>query len=170
MLLGLTGPAGVGKDTVGKFLSGYGYTPYAMAAPLKEMLAVVGLIEPRTREEKEALIPGYPFSYRTASQKLGTEWARAVDPDFWLKQAELRVGSAHQVVVTDVRFENEASWVRSRGGRIIHIIGRETTVSGENATHASENGILKHDSDWVLPNGGTLEVLHGRVLQLLKWL
>lgn len=168
VLLALTGPAGVGKDTVADLLAGYGYTKYAFATPMKQMLATVGLNEPATREGKEALLPNLPFSYRQAAQRLGTEWARHLDEDFWLKVAESRIGGAARVVISDCRFENEASWIRSRGGRIIHIVGRQTTVTGEAAKHASEFGILKRDSDLLLENNSTIATLHDRVFQLIR--
>lgn len=168
IFLGLTGPAGVGKDTVASLLAGYGYTPYAFATPMKEMLHVAGLVEPSTREAKEANLPGLSYSYRHAAQQLGTEWARNLDTDFWVKVAARRVGGMARVVFSDVRFENEAAWIRSSGGKIVHIIGRQTTVQGAAALHASETGIRKVDSDLVLENDSTVETLHDRVFQILK--
>lgn len=168
IFIGLTGPAGVGKDTVASLLAGYGYSPYAFATPMKEMLRVAGLTEPSTREAKELNLEGEAYSYRQAAQRLGTEWARHLDENFWVKVAAKRVGGLPRVVFSDVRFENEADWIRSAGGRIIHIIGRQTTVQGVAATHASENGIRKADADLVLSNDSTIETLHDRVFQLLK--
>jgi hypothetical protein len=167
MLLGLTGPAGVGKDTVAQFLAGYGFVSYAFAKPLKEALSVLDINEPDTREAKEQLIPNRPYSYRTAAQRLGTEFARAIDPDFWLKLAASRTCGNYNTVVTDVRFENEATWVRKQGGLLVHIIGRRTTVNGINAKHSSENGVHLLSSDVILDNSGDKIHLLNNVKQLV---
>lgn len=165
-IIGLTGPAGVGKDTVASVLAGV-YTRYAFAGPLKIALSCLNLFEPRTRAAKEVLLPGKPYSYRTAAQTLGTEWARRLDPDFWLKLADEKTVHLRKVVFTDVRFNNEADWVRTRGGVIWHVTGRATTVTGEAAAHASEVAVDFKDGDWTLDNSGTLEDLTSNTQDLL---
>lgn len=167
MLIGLTGPAGVGKDTVAAVLKSMGWYQYAFAKPMKEMLAVVGLHEPPTREAKEAELPGLGFSYRKAAQRLGTEWARELHQDFWLMVAEKQIAFYPKVVISDVRFENEAAWLRNMGGTIVHIIGRRTTVQGEEALHVSENGIMQRPQDKILENSGSLSLLAVNINTLL---
>ena len=168
MLLGLTGPAGVGKDTVAMLLRDYGFSSYAIASPLKKMLSAIGLHEPKTREEKEVNLSGRQFSYRKAAQTLGTEWARNLEDAFWLNLAEQELRKHDRLVITDVRFENEAAWLRQHGGRLIHISGRATTVDGEAAKHASEAGIKPIPGDLYLVNDATLAELNGRVSRLLS--
>ena len=55
----------------------------------------------------------------------GTHLRRKLDPDCWIKKIEPNVLSAMvqgvTPVITDVRFGNEADWVRSLGGVMIHI-------------------------------------------------
>lgn len=176
MLLGLTGPAGVGKDTVAMLLRDYGFSSYAIASPLKKMLAAAGLREPKTREEKEANLPGRQFSFRKAAQTLGTGWARSLEENFWLilaeqtlfNPAEQELLKHDRLVITDVRFENEAAWLRQRGGKLIHISGRATTVDGEAAKHASEAGIKPIPGDLYLVNDATLAELNGKTCRLLS--
>ena len=170
MLLGLTGPAGVGKDTVAMLLRDYGFSSYAIASPLKKMLAAIGLHEPKTREEKEVNLPGRQFSYRKAAQTLGTEWARKLEDAFWLNLAEQELRKHDRLVITDVRFENEAAWLRERGGRLIHISGRATTVDGEAAKHASEAGIKPIPGDLYLVNDATLAELNSKISLLLYFI
>lgn len=166
-IIGLTGPAGVGKDTVASLLAGL-YKPYAFARPLKEALAVLRIYEPSIREAKELPLQGRPFSYRKAAQTLGTEWARNLDPDFWLNLAAQNTQHMKQVVFTDTRFENEAAWVRKQGGAIWHISGRATTVAGEAANHASEVTVEFKEGDFKLDNSGSIEDLTCAVQELLK--
>lgn len=158
ILVGLTGPAGVGKDTVAGCFRVAGYEHYAFAKPLKQALQILGMQEPETREAKEINYPGKTYSYRTAAQSLGTEWGRSLSPDFWIELAKQKYAESDNPrwVVSDVRFEEEANWIRSAGGLIIHVIGRQTTVSGKNATHLSERGILKQNEDLIFDNSGSI--------------
>lgn len=167
-LIGLTGFAGAGKDTAALLFERLaGYKPYAFAKPLKQALDVLGIHEPADRAQKEALIPGRNYSYRTAAQRLGTEWARSLDPDFWINLATDFVQKNDRVVISDVRFENEADMVRSHGGTMIHIVGRKPTVTGDNLRHPSEKPIVVKASDIVLDNSGGLHELHYKVLEIL---
>ena len=173
-LIGLTGKAGSGKDTVGQYLHKWAdaYT-LAFAFPLKEALAVMGFPEPKDREAKDAAITGFNFSWRELAQTLGTEWGRARDPDLWLKLAmqevdRIRAARPHSlVVITDVRFENEAAAIRERGGQIWHITGREGQMLGGTKAHASEAGVQVAKGDKVIVNSGTLVELADLVDELM---
>jgi hypothetical protein len=164
ILIGLAGKAGSGKDTAAAYLrKTYGFSQSAFAGPLKSMLAAVGIHEP-ARDQKELPLPGWDFSYRKAAQTLGTEWGRDLQGNFWLKLAENNIEMLQSVpvnlvqghAITDVRFENEAEMVRSKGGVIIHIEGREYAV----AAHASEAGVAVQPKDFIVRNDSTLEKLY----------
>ena len=164
-LIGLTGKAGSGKDTVAQML---GYCTYAFAAPLKNALAAMGFPEPE-RSQKEELIPGFDFSWREAAQKLGTEWGRGLQSDIWLTMAE-RERAASKVeflVVTDVRFHNEADWVRDHGV-LVHVLGRQSELVGKTATHASETVLPCHPDDYVIPNIGSVNDLKMHTHRLVE--
>lgn len=177
-LIGITGKAGVGKDTAGAYLAqAHGFDRYAFASPIKRMLGVLGLCEEHFSDHaaKEAVIPAFGCSYRHLAQTLGTEWGRSIHPHFWLQMAKLRYygldrsGEAYGLVITDVRFENEAEWIREEGGVVVHIVGRETTVSGDAAKHVSENGVLFHpDVDALVGNQGTLADLYRSLDTLVR--
>lgn len=68
------------------------------------------------------------------------------------------------MVIPDVRFENEAEWVRNKGGRIIHVVRANPT---QIETHVSENGVTKSPLDAILFNSGTLEELQIATRELL---
>lgn len=155
--VGLAGPAGVGKDTVGSLMTTY--RVYAFAGPLKQALATLSIYEPPSRHAKELNLDGRNYSYRKAAQTLGTEWARKLDKNFWVKLAQTKTALASKVVFTDVRFEEEASWIRGQGGVIWHISGRSTTVFGEAADHESERQIQFKDGDKRIDNSGSIQDL-----------
>lgn len=165
-LIGITGKAGVGKDTAAsRLVRQHGYEQYAFASPIKRMLGVLGFPEHLFTDHvtKEAIIQDLGCSYRKLAQTLGTEWGRTIHPEFWLIQAKRAYGRACReehaagFVISDVRFENEAEWIRSEGGTVIHIYGRETTVDGTAAQHVSEGGVMFHPSqDIVISNAGAI--------------
>lgn len=105
---------------------------------------------------------------RHAMQQLGTEWGRSCCEDIWVryglrKANELRKTSP--VVITDVRFQNEADAVRQAGGEVwrVHRPGASDVAAG----HASE---VEQDSivaDLALENAGTLDDLRRAVAAAL---
>ena len=113
-------------------------------------------------DHKEQVIPALGVSPRRLMQTLGTDWGRElIHPDIWLTMALQRlVHVGPGMVIADVRFENEAAWVRKYGGRILHV-HRPDAAAVE--THASEYGIQQLPEDLVIMNAGSLEDLHAKV-------
>ena len=68
------------------------------------------------------------------------------------------------LAITDVRFENEAEWIRSTGGTIIHIVRRDVTWNPDG--HESERGIEINDADMILTNTGSLAEFEQKTLDL----
>jgi len=184
-IIGLTGPAGSGKDTVRQMLEqNHHCTGLAFADPMRAMLAPlldlcgVGNEWMAQRELKELPIPGLGQSYRVLAQRLGTEWGRSIDPDFWVKVAAASMAEVMNIkgpdtvfVISDVRFDNEAQWVKDHGGVIWHI---HRPASQAVAAHQSENGIRPELVDANILNNNTLSDLDVKVmqmgaLQMLKW-
>lgn len=169
-VIGLHGHARAGKDTVANFiLSHRGGYLYSFADPIRAMLVPLGInmSDPYWQARKEDVIPALGVSPRRLMQTLGTEWGRQIiNPDLWLilaKQRLLNFGPG--MVIADVRFENEASWVRSQGGRVIHI-ERPNNVAVE--AHASEAGVefKGEEGDIKIVNGGTLEDLQNTIREV----
>lgn len=166
MLIGLTGPAGGGKDTVAdmvmrKFPE---FQRRSFAQPLKTMLAVgLGLSQAQLNgdmEDKSRIDPRYGCSARWLMQTLGTEWGRnIIDPDIWLTALKPRIENCSHVIITDVRFANEAAYIRKKG-KLVHVWGR----GGIDGAHESENPIEYEEKiDYVIDNKENLEYLFIRV-------
>ena len=124
----------------------------------------------RDRARKERDLPTVGRSPREMVQTLGTEWGRnTMRLDFWLLIAlpEIeahRRGGVPGVVVSDVRFENEAQFIRCQGGQVWHI--QRPGIAGVRA-HASERGIVPEGADRGLLNDGPLAALCNRVDRLI---
>ena len=166
-VIGLHGRARSGKDTVANFiLAKRGGYIYSFADPIRAMLMPLGIDmrDPYWQDHKEDVIPALGTSPRRLMQTLGTEWGRdIVNPELWLilaKQRLMNFGAG--MIVADVRFENEAEWIRSQGGRILHIERPDAKVVAE---HVSESGVVfkPDEGDVKIMNGGTLQELQNAV-------
>ena len=165
-LIGITGKAGSGKDTVADYLvSKHGYTKISFAAILKNMLRVAGLPEPTNRDDKEKVVEGFEFSWRDAAQKLGTEWGRSLDTNIWVKLTMQSLDPFKKYVISDVRFDNEAEAVR-KSGCLIHLTGREIDM-GALSNHPSEAGVEWHPGDHVTSNSNSKVALYAKVESIL---
>ena len=165
-LIGITGKAGSGKDTVADYLvTEHGYTKISFAAILKNMLRVAGLPEPANRDDKEKIVDGFEFSWRDAAQKLGTEWGRSLDTNIWVKLTMQSLDPFKKYVISDVRFDNEAEAVR-KSGCLIHLTGREIDM-GALSNHPSEAGVEWHPGDHVTSNSNSKVALYAKVESIL---
>lgn len=168
-VIGISGKARVGKDTAAQFLIAHtgGYR-YSFADPIRRMLAAglgIDMGDPYWQANKEEVIPALGRSPRYLMQTLGTEWGRdLIAQDLWVilaKQTLLRLGPG--MVIPDVRFETEAAWIRSIGGRILHLT-RPNASPVE--AHSSEAGIITDGNDIQVVNSGSLEELQAKIKEL----
>lgn len=168
MLIGLCGPAGAGKGSVAAVLRSRGFVELSFAGPLYAAVAAITGIPVerlRDREVKETSIPWIGKSPRQMLQSLGTEWGRQmVRGDLWIQAAFAEAGQHEKVVISDVRFANEAQAISDRGGIVIRVVRPgHSCLTQETATHASEAGIPDELIDAEVVNDGLLGDLSGKV-------
>jgi hypothetical protein len=170
VLVGITGPARSGKDTAAQLLhASWGGYIYALAEPLKLMLAAglgVDMRQKYWQDKKEQLIPAIGRSPRQLMQTLGTEWGRQlVSEDLWLvlAAAQLRTRGAG-MIIPDVRFENEAAWIRARGGTILHLRRKDAEQVNP---HQSEAGVAHVPGEVVISNDATIVDLQEQIDELV---
>lgn len=178
MLIGIHGKARSGKDTVARRLvMDYGFYRLPFADPVKRAAQVMfGLTDEQIwiDDSKETVIPYWGMTPREMFQKVGTEGGRDVfGDDLWIKRWALDYQSLQgkRVVVPDVRFENEAAFIRQLGGVILHLhSNRGTTLSHEAQAHRSEGGVRQQKLDFMIDNSGTFDQLYGKVDTLVRLL
>lgn len=171
IVLGLTGLAGAGKDTVADHLVDvYGFTKLSFAADLKDMLNTLnpfigyGIRLMDAREEygdnSEAILKSRFPEYRRLLQTLGTECIRDRDPEFWINRLLAKVEATDgNVVVTDCRFPNEVEALGAAAFGLTdfwHVV-RPAQTKGP-ASHSSEShaGFMGETN---LINSGSIEDL-----------
>lgn len=181
LLLGLTGAAGSGKSAAAHHLQQrWDFEPTAFADPLRDMLATMladmgvdhaYLTEPHLKTQPLPIPAG--CSARQCLQTLG-DWGRQLHPDHWVHMLAMRVGlpaigptyPVHdRIVVTDVRFPNEAAWLRQAGGLLVRLHRPQAQPV---RTHDSEAHWASLPADVELHNAGTsLASLHDALDELL---
>ncbi|MEU3708981.1 hypothetical protein [Streptomyces catenulae] len=179
-LIGFAGAAGSGKDTAACCLVELGWRRKAFADPVRDMLYAVNpvLIDPlseagTTTVATEVDQHGWEYVKREFPeargylQRLGTEAGRQVlGAEVWVDALFRDYETwTEPVVVTDVRFPNEADAIRERGGLVVEI-RRPSQALIEGSDHISENALAHWDFDATILNT-SLEGLRASTTALL---
>lgn len=146
-LIGLVGRAGAGKTTAAGFLSQQGYTVRSFATPIKHIAAQ----QFHWNGEKDS-------RGRKLLQEIGMA-GRAYSRDLWIGKLSADRGFNESTVIDDVRFMNEATYIRAQGGILIKIEGR-----GQLLDHESETQLEGICCDAVVQNDDLLMRFEQRVL------
>lgn len=102
----------------------------------------------------------YKISPRKAYQLFGTEFGRKCVADtVWLDMIP-----EGNVVLSDVRFDNEAEYIIRRGGRIVEIVSDRNTT--KESSHVSEKGIDKSYISATITNNRTMEELKEKAKEI----
>ncbi|MFT0212859.1 deoxynucleotide monophosphate kinase [Pseudomonas sp. F1_0610] len=167
-IIGLAGKARTGKSTVAdqlkKLLPNTEY--YSFAKPLKTAISSLFHVPLSVLEtdEKDQIMPEFGFSLRHAMQTLGTEWGREMlHPDIWVKVAKSQLDPSMLWIISDVRYENEAAFIRENGV-LIHLYRDDAP---QVKAHSSENGVSVYPGDFWIYNNGSLEDLDQSVAELV---
>ena len=180
MLIGLHGKKLSGKDTVGNYLvNKYGFERIAFADPLKQAVANLFDLELERVDtfKTDGEIPlaevilqvgttEMSYSWREFLQRFGTEMGRMTfGENFWIERwMDAYEATDNDVVVTDVRFDNEARQIIVEGGFVIEV----TRPDLELDDHVSERGIDHELIDGWIDNNSTIEDLYRDVDQLVE--
>lgn len=191
-LIGITGHAGVGKDTVASYLNDWYENCYSesFAGPLKDACSYafgIPLDDFYDAEAKETPVKYWnDLTPRKIAQFVGTEMFRETISklfgiefvkDFWIRRLEGKLSrqillgdDGHYypedtVVVPDVRFQNEYDWIIRNNGIVIHLVrdGKDGNVGI--AGHASEAGVDFHTPTrtYLIRNNSSIGDLYNEV-------
>jgi hypothetical protein len=176
VIFGITGQKYNGKDTVGSYLiENKNFKKFSFAEPIKDVSKLLfGFNDEQVNgKEKETIDVKWNVTPRTIMQFIGTEMFRKMMPqvipnigeDFWVTLTMNKVNEyKNNVVITDVRFDNEIAAIRKNGGKIIRVVrpGIKST-----STHESEINILNLKVDYEVINDGTIEELYQKISKIM---
>jgi hypothetical protein len=172
--IALIGRARSGKDTVAARLVAQGYTRVAFADPLKAALLNMNPYVPTgygVTVRLQSLVADAGWDYakdnypevRRLLQHTG-QTVREIDPRFWVRAAMSTINVTWSpIVVSDVRYPNEADTLREHGFRIVRIVRPDAgPLPGGASAHDSETALDDYPVDALVWNGGSLAELHLR--------
>lgn len=152
VIIGLSGYAGAGKDTVALALCReHGFTRVAFADALRQFAENLNpLVEtPDGIKHLGALLKSHGWdrakrevpAVRRVLQDIGLEVRDVVGVDAWVDVAMKAARGQREVVITDVRFPNEATAIKNAGG---HVVRLDRSGVGPINSHPSERSM----DDW----------------------
>ncbi len=169
--IGIIGRARVGKDAAGKWLvDERGYRRVAFADALKlaawkidpyiySDFGYLRRLSDRVTGEAsyERAKDEYP-EVRRILQELGSAM-RDVDPDIWIRPVLEKTRDANEsgvpVVITDVRYPNEAATLKRAGFHLVYI----ERPGIPQLDHESEGALTAEDADYHIVNDGSVDYL-----------
>lgn len=155
IIIGFSGAMGSGKDTAA-LIAAHGFAhlnfkQISFAEAIKKAYEVMTGISWKegSREFKESICPVFKMARREVLQKIGTNALRNnFDKDIWINILAHKYPDGN-LLISDVRFDNEAQWIRKNGGFIIEVVRTGETEKSIYANHESENGVK---GDFVIEN------------------
>lgn len=163
-ILGMVGKLQSGKTTISRYLRerevevGEYIFIFSFASLLKEMILKSGLCSKEELWNKKT-----DFS-RLMMQKIGTDIIRdQIDPDFWVKKMKEKIKETKRyepnsiIIIDDVRYKNEASFIKEFKNSKLIRINRPSINSKSN--HRSETEQDEIVVDFTIENIGTLDDL-----------
>lgn len=177
-IIGFGHRAQSGKDSSGEYLvKEFGFRRVAFADPLKRAaMEIFGFTNAQcygTKADKETIDPRCGFTPRYALQTLGEKMRVIFGDEVWVKAAEAQIISTvptkthdtvDRVVITDVRYENEAAMIRRNGGVVVRI--DRPSLGPLTDTHPSETSMEGFEYDEVIVNDGTIQDLYAKVQKI----
>ena len=166
IIIGCCAKAQSGKDTVADYLvKEHNFVKVSFAAPVKEFAI-----------KHFGLTPGEVYGKKTNTsrwvlQAIGNGCREEFGRGVWIDKLWEKICPLERVVISDLRYLNEADFLGRIGGAIIKINRPDAPAIECGADHPSEIEMEKIVPDYALENDGDLEQLYRRVggiLSLIK--
>lgn len=165
MLIGFSGKKGSGKSFFADYLvNNKLFIKLSFASPLKEITKILfNLSDEDVKDpiKKELINPKFNASPRELMQWLGTDIMREefnkkfnYSGSIWIDSIKDKVKTLldnnKDVVIDDVRFQNEVDMIHSLGGIVINLHNDlDNTLNNSTSTHSSENQKLTFNYEFV---------------------
>lgn len=160
MIIGVTGWANHGKDTTGQYLvANYNFLRYAFADQLKDLALIINpIVGPGSlRLYAHVEEGGWEAAKKNPEvrrflQELGTGVRKIIGADAWVEALDRQLNAdgltrKDHIVITDVRFHNEADYIHRNGG-VVWRVTRRGYDNGIGTSHDSEKFVEGLPADY----------------------
>ena len=173
MIIGLSGYARSGKDTVANLLVlNYSFKRLAFADAIKDAVLLLNPILDNGRRVSDVVndygweVAKANIEVRRLLQVMGTEVGRKlIDEYIWIDKVFNQIEPDKRFVITDVRFPDEANMIQSIEGKVWRVNRHNHSAV---ITHISERAMDNFMFDHVVYNDGTLDELSNEVFMLMN--
>jgi len=153
-IIAISGKANTGKDHVSRLIqNSYKYYPFSFALHFKMELVGLGDV---TYEE---VMDTKPTHVRDIIQQRGTEHGRLLyGEDIWVDTMHSwltyfsKNWNIGNFIVSDIRFPNEAEYVKRMGGKVFRIKSKDrlaiTKLNSNQLTHSSETALDSYEDSY----------------------
>lgn len=172
MLIGILGRKRVGKDTSADYLiEKYDYQKIAFATPIKEACKLLFNFSEEDLINKDIIHPQWGVTPRTLIKWVGTDIFRIkiqeilpdVEDKFWAIKCINKCGTLNgNVVISDVRHQNEIDKIRDNNGIIIKIINKNAEKDPD------EDHIDALEGDYTIYNESEYNQLYEKLDDIIK--
>jgi len=185
LLIGLGSRARQGKTYVSNYMK--------EAHPEIQCYAFADELKQYCKEHHEELVPQWQlanqtkalpiakedpiYGYTAILQYFGTEVMRKKNPDYWVHALadKLELEKPEIALISDVRFPNEAAWVKNHDGWLVEIIrlnedGTRYYDPNRDKNHASETALDEY-LGWdfsILCKSGSLDSLKSKAVGVIE--
>ncbi len=165
MIIGIAGKAESGKSTISLALKeelknslNEDFEIVSFATPLKLMVKALTDYEGLLNVDKKDVILNSGRTYRYFLQTLGTEWGiNLINENLWTGLLQRKyIDKELNIIIDDVRFQNEAYWIKGHENSVICFLKRNINMIFE-SNHISENDLKYFMCDFVIDNNKKIE-------------
>jgi hypothetical protein len=159
-LVGLHAASGSGKTTLSYSLEQDGYKCVAFAEPIKQIIRLLFDVSFDTLEHRKHEESPLGLTWTQLLQKIG-DLGRGEDPNFWVniamrKVRKLKEAGESAILITDVRYPNEAVEILKEGGIIVEIVRPNPTERKGFPGHSSTKRLPDHLIHATVENNSSL--------------
>lgn len=176
-LIGISGYAFSGKDTVGNILAKtFGYERMAFADKLRQFASIVNAYIPEAEMHYNDIIASIGYDeakkkypgFREYLVKIGQGARDVINIDIWVDSTLPKTTSSEdyitkRICISDVRYNSEAKRIHDLGGTVIMV--RRDGCEAANITEGASIPLVEFDK--LIENNGTLEELESAISSIV---